>query len=467
MHTKRYISLLLFAAACADGPIDADTGGRGDDEAPLASYEGVVGGAPPNHMLPDDNKADAVYPRRHGDLVALQSPVKSQGRRGVCSIFATAALMESLYMMAGFEDPDFSEQFLQWSVKNEVGAWRNTSGSNAAENLDAIARYGIPVEDAWVYEPNPWTATDDPGCEGEESKRPVVCHTNGDPPETAMEAQRFFLPRGRWLNTNSIKAHLTTKKSGVQVGMDFFYQSWNHRLSTLPINDGYWRQGYVLFPNAKDVEESHKQRAGHSILIVGWDDDLEVPIVDAEGKQVLGSDGKPVTEKGFYIFKNSWGTAGFGIENPYGAGYGYLSMRYVNRYGSAYVSDVPRVTPPPPVDGGGGDRFEATPRAAIPDRDPAGVESTITVPAGAPVASVSVTVNITHTYIGDLTVTLTHEGRTVTLHAEEGGSDDDIRKTYVVDGFAGAARAGAWTLKVVDGAAADVGTLESWVLELR
>lgn len=467
MDKKRLLAALLLASACADGPDDPSGGpGIDDDEAPLGSYEGVVGGAPANATLPDDNKADAVYPRKHVELVAGQTPVKSQGSRGVCSIFATAALMESLYLKAGVASPDFSEQFLQWSVKNEVGSFRNTSGSNAAENLEAISEFGIPVESAWPYEPKPWGATDNAGCTGEESQMPVVCHTNGDPSESAMAAERFTLPRGRWLNTNSIKAHITTKKSGVQVGLDFFYQSWNHRRSTLPVNADYWTEGYVLYPNAKDIEESHKQRAGHSILIVGWDDDLTVPIVDAAGKQVIGSDGKPVVEKGFYLFKNSWGTAGFGAGNPHGAGYGWLSMRYVDRYGSAYVSDVPRVTVPP---GGGGpaEHVETRPALAIPDKTPAGVASTLTVTAGAAVTSVTVTVDISHTYVGDLTVALEHDGKRVVLHAAEGGSDDDLKKSYTLTDFTGMARGGSWTLSVVDGVAQDVGTLNGWSLDVK
>src|SRR5688572_11052509 len=104
--------------------------------------------------------------------------------------------------------PDFSEQYLQWSVKNEVGAFRHTSGSNAAENLEAINEYGIPVESAWPYESSPWTEANDPGCKGEESSMPVQCFTNGDPPQAALDATKFNLPRGRWLNTNSIKAHI-------------------------------------------------------------------------------------------------------------------------------------------------------------------------------------------------------------------------------------------------------------------
>jgi hypothetical protein len=53
-------------------------------------------------------------------------------------------------------------------------------------------------------------------------------------------------------------------------------------------------------------------------------------------------------EKGFYIFKNSWGTNIFGVTNPYGAGYGYIAQRYITDFGTAYVTSVPDGPPPPP-----------------------------------------------------------------------------------------------------------------------
>jgi C1A family cysteine protease len=121
----------------------------------------------------------------------------------------------------------------------------------------------------------------------------------------------------------------------VVVGLDFFYQAWNHGGSKLPINRDDFKQGIVRFPNDTDVQKSHEDRAGHGILLVGWDDDLEF--------DEIGSDGKPTgnKQKGFYLFKNSWGTDWFGVNNPNGAGYGYISQKYVEQYGSAYVDDVP------------------------------------------------------------------------------------------------------------------------------
>jgi C1A family cysteine protease len=465
---KKHTLAWIVSAALAGCVAPAAPGtGNVDDDAPLTAYDQLLEGAPPNSTLPDDNKADAVYPATF-DLKATQSPVKSQGSRGVCSIFATVALMESLYIQAGQPAPDFSEQYLQWSVKEEVRAYRNTSGSNARENLDAITRFGIPVESAWPYESFPWGVSNDPGCTGEESSQPTKCHTNGAPPESARMAQKFKLPRGRYLNTNSIKAQLTTKKQGVQVGMDFFYQSWNHRKSTIPRSQAYWDKGYVTYPNAKDIEESHKQRAGHSIMIIGWDDNLEVVSRDGEGNPIKDADGNEVKEKGFYLFKNSWGTAGFGIENPFGAGYGWLSMKYVAEYGSAYVSDLPVVVQPGPgPNPGPQDRFENTTGADIPDNLPAGITSEINVPTTGKLAEVTVDVDITHTYVGDLTLRLVHGDRSVVLQSNQGGGDDNLVKSFTSTAFKDVERGGVWKLEIVDGARDDDGRLNKWSLSVR
>ena len=473
---------VLPLAACAESP----TGSPYDDEYAVSSADPLFDGAPANGSLPDENKADAIYPAQF-DLTADQSPVKSQGRRGVCSIFATTALMENLYIKAGRRDADFSEQYMQWSVKEQVRDFRNTEGSNASSNLRAASDYGIVEEAAWPYQSSPWSAANDPGCTGGENL-PVQCYTNGAPPESATAATKWKLPRGRYLNTNSIKAHLTEKKSGAVVGMTFFYQSWNHRASVLPVSSEYWREGIVLYPNAKDREESLKKRAGHAILIVGWDDTKEVAIVDETGAIVKDAEGRPVTEKGFWIFKNSWGTGSFGVANPHGDGYGYLSMKYVREFGSAYVSDVPTLAAPEACDNGSDDdrdgaidcddsdcaaapacqaqpsehTYAATPGQAIPDNTPAGIASTIAVTDAGTVGSVTVSVALDHTFRGDLKVVLTHAGKSFVVHDRTGGYEDDLEVTVDAAALAGTPLAGDWTLTVSDNARADTGTLTRW-----
>jgi hypothetical protein len=444
---------------------------KGDDDAPLSDYAPLFDGVPSNDELPFDIKADGPPPAQHFELIELQSPVKSQGSRGVCSIFSTVALMEHLYLLAGMEDPDFSEQYLQWSAKFEVGSFPNTSGSNNHFNLQAIHRFGIPAEEAWPYETSEWNEFDDPEC-GENDNKPTRCYTNGAPPPEALEAEKFLLPAGRFINSRraAIMDHIRVNGTGVVIGLDFFYQSWNHRRSTLPRNLDYWDQGNVLYPNPTDVTESHKQRAGHAVLLVGWDLDKEIPIVDAEGNFVHDDNGELVVEKGFWLFKNSWGTSGFGIDNPHGAGYGWLSMRYVDEHGNARVTDVPDFVAPDPDDGdddGEGDTFVNDEIVSIPDNDPTGISSTIEVPAGATVGRVTVSVDIAHTWRGDLIVRLRKGDRVVTLHDGTGGGQHDLRTTFDVDDLEGIDREGIWTLEVVDRARFDVGELETWSLTLH
>ncbi len=106
--------------------------------------------------------------------------------------------------------------------------------------------------------------------------------------------------------------------------------------------------------------------------------------------------------------------------------------------------------------------------ASIPDGRLTGISSTLVIPGGGTVKTASVTVDIRHTYIGDLQVSLTHGGITRLLHNNEGGGTDDISRTYDIGalGFAGAPSNGDWTLRVVDTASLDVGTFRSWRLDL-
>lgn len=344
---KNAISLFavfFFGCAPQGGP------GLDDDDPPLASHDSVFHGTPSNDSIPETGKADDVYPKQFTELFAYQSPVKNQASRGVCTVFSTIGLMEHLYLKAGYKDPDFSEQYLNWSVKVEVGAYANTEGSNNEENIEAIHRFGIVEESVYPYVTTGWTETNDADCRkgGEDDRLPTKCFTQGDPPDEVKQAKKFKLPEGRYLNTRSIKSHMTRNHTAVVVGLDFFYQSWNHGRSTLPVNRETMGKGFVLFPNTKDVQESHKQRAGHGILLVGWDDELTFPKVDAEGKPVLDQNGEPEVEKGFYVFKNSWGTSRFGLSHPNGPGFGYISQRYVEKYGTAYTSAVPESETPTP-----------------------------------------------------------------------------------------------------------------------
>ena len=326
--------LATTAAACAQ------TEPAGDADFPLTPYEHVFKGAPANGSLPDIGKADATYPAKSTELLKDQSPVKDQQRRGVCTIFTTTGLMENLYIKAGAMNPSFSEQYLQWAVKSQLMSLPNSEGSNISDNVQAIHQFGIVTEADDPYRGTQWTAADDPDCkpDGTETQQlPSKCWTQGDPSDAAKAAKKWFLPAGHFINTTDIKAHITGEHTAVGVGIDFFYQAWNHGASTLPIDRQWMHKGIVRYPNADDITESHKERAGHGILIVGWDDNMEVQSVDKDGKLVVDANGQPVMQKGFYLFKNSWGTTVFGDQNSESAGYGWISEKYIEDYGTAYV----------------------------------------------------------------------------------------------------------------------------------
>ena len=118
-------------------------------------------------------------------------------------------------------------------------------------------------------------------------------------------------------------------------------------------------------------------------------------------------------------------------------------------------------------------RGDSTPGRSIPDNSPAGVTDTITIAQDPVIASVKVTLDIAHTYRGDLRVTLLAPwGDGIVLHERnQGGSDDHIQQTFdesnlqALATLHGHSAMGDWRLIVQDLAAADVGTLNRWALE--
>lgn len=116
----------------------------------------------------------------------------------------------------------------------------------------------------------------------------------------------------------------------------------------------------------------------------------------------------------------------------------------------------------------------ASPMLSIPDNKAAGVSSTIAIAQSGTVAEIKVSVDIKHSYVGDLRVVLTSPaGRSTVLHPQLGGSTDNLVTTYssavpgVLGDMVGQPIMGVWTLNVSDRARVDVGKLRKWSIELR
>jgi subtilisin-like proprotein convertase family protein len=118
---------------------------------------------------------------------------------------------------------------------------------------------------------------------------------------------------------------------------------------------------------------------------------------------------------------------------------------------------------------------EACSSPAAPISDNTTISDTMTMAAAGTISSIAVYVDITHTYQGDLTVTLTSPaGTAVVLHNRTGSGADNIigwyPDTLSPDGdlglLTGEEMSGDWTLTVSDGAGGDTGTLNSWCVNV-
>ena len=105
---------------------------------------------------------------------------------------------------------------------------------------------------------------------------------------------------------------------------------------------------------------------------------------------------------------------------------------------------------------------------AIPDNNLTGITSVLPVTGDGPIASLSLSLNITHTFRGDLVVTLiAPDGTSFVVSNRQGGAADNIIiNNQLITAFNDHFAAGNWQLKVVDRAAVDVGTLDSWSLTI-
>ncbi|QNQ38677.1 S8 family peptidase [Streptomyces sp. CB00271] len=121
----------------------------------------------------------------------------------------------------------------------------------------------------------------------------------------------------------------------------------------------------------------------------------------------------------------------------------------------------PGGTTPPP-----GKKFENTTGYAINDNATVEAPVTVTGVTGNAPAALSVPVNISHTYIGDLKIDLVApDGSVYNLKAYgSGGSSDNVVTTYTVNASSEVAN-GTWKLRVSDNANADTGRINSWALQ--
>ena len=146
-----------------------------------------------------------------------------------------------------------------------------------------------------------------------------------------------------------------------------------------------------------------------------------------------------------------------------------LQIRDITAPGQTVEFSVGTTLPPKTV------HAETSPNLLIPDNDTTGISSILPIsPISGDATSISVSVEIIHSWISDLKVSLrSPAGTNVVLHNREGHDGDDIKRTWTSNDFAelqrlhGEGVQGDWTLHVVDKASADVGRLLHWEVEME
>jgi len=160
--------------------------------------------------------------------------------------------------------------------------------------------------------------------------------------------------------------------------------------------------------------------------------------------------------------------------DPDGAWSPWFGFGKVDAHAAVAAAIAARGGPPPVPSPAAG--YTATSQAAvpIPDNDARGAESVLHLDGQGETGTVKLAVDVTHTYIGDLTITLAApDGRSVRVHDRNGGGTANLKKTWstadtpALVAFAGAPIAGDWRLKVVDAAPADTGKLKAWTLTVQ
>lgn len=242
------------------------------------------------------------------DLRMRSWPVRDQGHRGTCVAFGTTACVEHFQSVSGGPNPDYSEQFLYWAIKDHSRDPNKTGdGTWLQFARDSLAADGICSEGVWPYIGAAVT--------------PVSGQTSTEPTAQARtEAALHLFTIGLYnmRPTGAATAILQGLQRGrpVAVSLPVFVDptmaangpnNWTTQIG--------WLYGRVLNPPPRSVVVG-----GHCVCVTGFVPDQNEP------------------NGGHFIIRNSWGGA-WGSQAPAGGtwlspepGYGEISATYVDSY---------------------------------------------------------------------------------------------------------------------------------------
>jgi len=232
------------------------------------------------------------------NLKDSMTPVKDQDTRGTCSFFTAAALAESAIKRKMNVEVNLSEEYLNYSTK-ENGYFSQTEAGNALTNLYTaiLDKKDFLLEKDWPYQPI-WFGNVEK-CNDfvvDDEKAPAECYSHNAPPAEVMakkiSADGFELLYMKNGTTNDIIIELATNKRPMSIAV--------------PVNFKGWKNNGEVEYSKEMREECIKatlECGSHEVVITGYDLDKKV-----------------------FFFKNSWGK-GWGDE-----GYGTFPIDMIDRH---------------------------------------------------------------------------------------------------------------------------------------
>lgn len=260
----------------------------------------VVGLPPPPPFGPPSGAPTPI------DLRNLPWPVRDQGKRGTCVAFGSTACLEHSRFAAEGANPDYSEQFLYWAIKDHsADPQKNADGTWLQFARDMLQQDGICHENLCSYVSQLIPSTPVSGAApSAAAKADAALHKM-----TAATYQRR--PGG----AAALVLQLLGKGRPVAVSLPVFKDP---TIPNGPINWATavgWAYGRVLNPPVRSVVDG-----GHCVCITGFVPDINEP------------------NGGYFILRNSWGTLWANLApTPASShspeqGYGEISATYVDTY---------------------------------------------------------------------------------------------------------------------------------------
>lgn len=221
-------------------------------------------------------------------------PVREQGKRGACQVFAMVGVMEYQLAKRG-KRVDLSEQFIMWAA-NEANNINRTDGFNPDRLLAGLKKHGICKEALMPYIPF-----------NEPIQKPSAKAQKDAATRTSYEVtsiKHFRSDIG--FDEDVIKKITDSLDKKVPVTATL---CWPHGLYDEQIIDAQ----YFIIDNSIDG----KSKSGHGVILVGYGIDKKMP------------------GGGYFLLRNSWGTK-FADR-----GYAAITFEYAKKYGiDAYIVTI-------------------------------------------------------------------------------------------------------------------------------